>query len=392
MGLTLNKRQLTWIQLFLIFAITIQPKLFTQYTATVLIYAIGNLFIFASYFFKVCIRTGKVSKYLFFWICLRLYYLFVMIMNGNVSDIDQWGYLTLMVCNYILVVEWCSKNGYLKEMLTALATVCLFFISLNAISLLVFPNGIIPSKAMYNKGDNDYYFLGIKTAYTSYIFIALAASGICFIRYRMKNLFLFTVILSVFNIVYANISTGIVCIVILLLLLLFKRLFKIQKLSMFFIVAVAIILNVAFIFFDAQYLFSGIIENILHKQLTLTGRTDIWHNAIQQMANQSPITLIFGNGIVNNGSFVAFGDGFWPAHNQWIQSVFEYGIVGTIGLIVFMLLSINQKKRVLRTENYLMNIIFVMLIGTITMQYMSNAHVYLLFILLKHAEEIEGVM
>lgn len=387
MVLKLGKNKIVWLQLFIAFILTIEPKLFTQYTITVLIYAVGNLAIFAIYFYKVC-KNGKISKYLFAWACLSLYFLLIMIINGNLSDIDQWGYLTLMVCNYILIIEWCAQNNYLKEMLTALSAVCLIFIFINAISLLAFPDGIIPSKAIYDNGDGDYYFLGIKTAYTSYIFVALSASGICLIKYRMKKLCVLTIVLSVFNILYANISTGIVCLFALLILILIKRVFKIQV-TMNFVLAVTIILNVAVIIFDAQYMFSGVIENILHKSMTLTGRTDIWRNALVQIKNQSLIATIFGNGIVNGGSFVAFGNGFWPAHNQWIQNIFEYGILGTLGLISFMRNSINNKSVTLQTENYLLNIIFVMLIGTITMHYLGYAHVYLLFILLKHANEIE---
>lgn len=387
MILKLRKSKIVWLQLFIAFILTIEPKLFTQYTITVLIYAVGNLAMFVIYFYKVC-KGGKISKYLFAWVCLEIYSLLIMIINGNVSDIDQWGYLTLMVCNYILIIEWCVQNNYLKEMLTALSAVCLIFIFINAMSLLLFPNGIIPSKAIYDNGDGDYYFLGIKTAYTSYIFVALAASGICLMKYRMKKLCILTVAVSVFNILYANISTGIVCLVALLILILIKKVFKMQ-ITMKFVLAMTIILNVAVVIFGAQYMFSGVIENILHKSMTLTGRTDIWSNALVQIKNQNLIATIFGNGIVNGGSFVEFGNGLWPAHNQWIQNVFEYGIVGTLGLIVFMRNSINKKSVILRTENYLLNIIFVMLIGTITMQYLGYAHVYLLFVLLKHADEIE---
>ena len=135
--MTLKKSNVVWLQLFVSFIITIQPKLFTQYTGTVLLYAMGNIAIFAYYFLKMC-RDGKMSKFLFAWISLRLYYLFVMVINGNVSDIDQWGYLTLMVCNYILITEWCIRNNYIKEMLTAISLVCFIFLVINAISLLVF--------------------------------------------------------------------------------------------------------------------------------------------------------------------------------------------------------------------------------------------------------------
>ena len=52
MGLSLAKNKIVWLQLFIAFVITIQPKLFTQYTATVVIYAVGNLAVFFYYFNK----------------------------------------------------------------------------------------------------------------------------------------------------------------------------------------------------------------------------------------------------------------------------------------------------------------------------------------------------
>lgn len=387
MKIIINKRQLIFIQLIITFIITIQPKLFTQYKVTVLLYAIGNLIVFSYYFLKV-IRDGRISKYLFAWICLRTYYLIIMFVNGNIADIDQWGYLTLMVANYILVIEWCCKNNYMEEMITALAMVCLIYLMINAASLVTFDNGIISARAKYDNGDGDYYFLGIKTAYTSYIFTALVACGICFIEYNRRMLCYLIVTFSVFNIIYANISTGIVCLVTLLLLIIFKKIFKIE-ITLNFIIIVAIIINIAFVLFNAQYIFSDIIVNALHKQITLTGRTDIWHNAIIQMKNQSFTKLLLGNGIYNGGSFVKFGAGLWPAHNQWIQNIFEYGIFGTMALLLFLRYSMKTKYAKLKIEKYILDVIFVMLIGTITMHYLGYAHVYLLFIILRYAGEFE---
>ena len=169
-----------------------------------------------------------------------------------------------------------------------------------------------------------------------------------------------------------------------------KKVFKLQV-TLNFAIAVSLALNAAFILFDAQYAFSGIIENILHKNITLTGRTDIWRIALSQLRSQNPINLFFGNGVVNGGSFVRFGSGLWPAHNQWIQNIFEFGFVGTAGLVFFMCSSRNKGTVNFKTQDYLLDIIFVMLIGTITMHYLGYAHVYLLFILLKYLDKIEEV-
>ena len=129
------------------------------------------------------------------------------------------------------------------------------------------------------------------------------------------------------------------------------------------------------------------------KNLTLTNRTYIWENAIQQLQNQSIFRTIFGNGIYNDGAFVSAFGHIFPAHNAWLQMLFENGIVGT-SLFCIMLCSFDNKKTHANSKFkiFLNSIIFSILITTISSGTFSYSHTYIPFILLYFSSNFETLL
>lgn len=195
-------------------------------------------------------------------------------------------------------------------------------------------------------------------------------------------MFIMIILLSLFNIFYANISTAKICLVIFILLFLLRKIKLMRKINIGWIILVTIISNILVVGFNAHMIFSSLIQNVLHKSLTLTGRTEIWLNAKIVLVKQGMFYFLFGNGIYNGGAFVPLGDSYWVAHNQWLQYVYEYGIVG-IAIFLIFLIMLDRFRKIYSTERYfILCICAITLFGTITMQYLDNAHIYIPFIFL----------
>ena len=121
--------------------------------------------------------------------------------------------------------------------------------------------------------------------------------------------------------------------------------------------------------------------------MSLTGRTYIWEDALSEINSRGIINKILGNGIFNNGSFVNFGGSYWPAHNMWLQYMFEYGLIGII--LFCIMVTTCDKKNKSDISYFLLVILFSIFIGTITMNYFSYSHVYLIIIVLFFSKKIE---
>ena len=81
-------------------------------------------------------------------------------------------------------------------------------------------------------------------------------------------------------------------------------------------------------------------------------RTDIWRNSFNLFFNKDFFTVFFGGGtnyaLKLCGIAVGLGDEKFSPHNNYLQILYDYGIVGFVTFIVFFIrLIIINKKRVL---------------------------------------------
>ena len=93
------------------------------------------------------------------------------------------------------------------------------------------------------------------------------------------------------------------------------------------------------IYVKIQNLFYGFIKNVLHKDLTFSGRTEIWNLAIDKIKNN----LILGYGrLTTEQRTVVFNA--TSAHNQFLNFLFEGG-VGLLLTICVIFIIISKKLK-----------------------------------------------
>lgn len=184
--------------------------------------------------------------------------------------------------------------------------------------------------------------------------------------------------------VYFKISTAITCIIILALLYLFKNIIK-DKINIKTILIITTLMSVAFVFFNASNTFAWYIVNFLHKDVGLNSRSQIWSKAVEIIFSSNK-SLILGNGIYNDGNFINLYGLYWPAHNQLLEWLFEYGILGT-GLLYFFFIQLDRTSKWGEDLFLIYSVCFAIFIGSISSGPLSTATGYMALCLLPHLDE-----
>lgn len=350
--------------LILILGVVFMPEIGTQLNPVLYAFALAEILLFGC-----LLGNSYKNKYDFrievLYTLSCVYLLCVMLLNGNftVGDITRWAKLYIIVMDFILLTKFVIKNGLQIEYLDAFTSLGVIYELINIICILMFPNG------MLTRTNGDYFFLGTRVMFIRYFFLFIIPAGLNRIYYKKSKGFWFILLASIFSILKFNVSTAIVCMMILLFCYIFRHNLR-YFMNIKIILPITTLLSIAFVSFNAANWFSYLIFTVLKKDLTLTYRTQIWEKALK-MITETTNSLIFGHGIVNKGDFVLNLEKYWPAHNQLLQWLFEYGILGTLLVFVFLLYVGNTKDKKMDTY-FVCSIALALFIGCITSAYFTN--------------------
>lgn len=211
----------------------------------------------------------------------------------------------------------------------------------------------------------------------SFLFPALISSGLIFILYNIKNKWGWILILNIFLTVLilwsATSLTGVFLIICYVLLVYRKKIEK--RINTFILAITTIAVSLGITFFNIQYLFSYIIINVLHKDLTMTGRTSVWKIG-QKGFDSSPI--------------IGCGYGSQTIDNGYIQLLFNSGYIGFIFFSFLMILILSKCKRynnnsLTKFMTSCLSIVFLMFASE-SWPFFSG--IYIIFLLVFYSPEI----
>lgn len=158
------------------------------------------------------------------------------------------------------------------------------------------------------------------------------------------------IVISIITVIFAMSGTGIVSFFTIVVLLKINIIKKVMlKIHPWIVIISYIGFWILFVIVRIQNLFSYIIEVVLHKNLTLTHRTDIWDIALEKIGDN----LILGHGMAESGNYftiISFQNGngivsTLSAHDFILQLLYESGILAAVILFAFMLVSTRKRER-----------------------------------------------
>ena len=268
------------------------------------------------------ISEKKLSRIMLFITLYQISLFFSTVINNG----NYWKLLVSCgtIISFCMITELAVKKNcglYFKSILNVYIPLSV----LNLFIVLIFPQGI----AREDYYGNIYYLLGSRNGFSP-LFIPLLIfsyiySGMNDKKYTPMTLF-FTMIVSV-SILITWSATGVAGLAMLLLFILLIYGRKIA--SLFNSLTLSVIYIAAFlgiIVFRLQYVFSFIIEKLLHKSMTFTGRTDIWDIALR-LIKRSPL---FGYGVYEGHGLIFVRGQYYYAHNAVLEVLLQGGAVSLI--------------------------------------------------------------
>lgn len=300
------------------------------------------------------------------------------------GDVSEWFSSASYVITICMIVEMMvSKNIIL--ILQALYYLLGILTYINLVLLFVYPDGMYFTP-IFNQ---TAHFLAGKNSLGA-IFIPEIAIAIMYSTIRYKKMTFSALLLIItcsFSLVIVWSGTSIVGMAIVLLFLLFfvrKNTTKYVSFRSYMIVYSLLFLSIVILRY--QNYFGFIIEDLLHKDLSLTGRTLIWDRAFV-MIEKSPFV---GYGFKKFGLYVPYIGFTWEAHNQFLQNMLKGGMLGTALFIMTIVLS-GARLMKYKASNFsaiLSTFIFAYLVMMLTDDYGNALLFYVLLTLAYHLPSI----
>ncbi|MCM1577548.1 MAG: O-antigen ligase family protein [Ruminococcus sp.] len=314
----------------------------------------------------------KISRY-FFTLCLFELSLFVS------TFLNSADYRKTLI-SFGTVISFCMLTELSVKANAGLYFKTVFWIYFweilaDFVLLLIYPNGFAKDSYYYD----IIYFLANKNGHAT-IFIPMMAIMCIYSAFRTRGrkftpaAFVMLGCISAITVILWS-ATGVVGWAVMLLYILFiykSRLTGILNSRLLF--PVSLILQISIVFLRLQDKFQFIIEKLLRKSLTFTGRTQIWDMSLS-LIKRAPV---FGYGVYEGHGLTLVGNLFYYSHNIILEILLQGGCVS---LILFAAMCVQTGINLYKCKNhYISGIltagIFSIFIMMIMEAYISHIWVY----------------
>ena len=294
----------------------------------------------------------RVFKY------ITLYFLFVFVLN-LVSSIafDKTSILELIIRMFSMVYMYgfyvfvIYNYQHFDVINSKIKLVCSVLLFISIILYLFYPD-----VGRQFEGYGSYVFLGIAGNRNSYYELMVPAIVSVFFlkKDKLKLLDILLIVLIVLTTIATKSLTSIFSLVIFFLLIIAGALFRNK--SVVLKVACAIVSAIWLAFFvllpNSSYInsFSAMFD---HKSSTLSGRTMIWEKAIYFIKQNPVLGYGYDNTLIGDTTnYYLQSDNAFPndTHNSVIFMLLSSGIVGTIVLVYFIVITLKRSIFVVRRD------------------------------------------
>ena len=295
----------------------------------------------------------KISRYTIIMIVYLVYLISITYIQGN-------GNIHLIISNLkvvllIMLMESEIQYDVYKGIHVLFGVVALYSL-INYFSLFLFPNGVYQVKTVWNEwytDSNAYWIFGYNNSHASwYILLELISAIQYYISQNKKNKIILYVVVfvSITSQIALHSSTGLVATILGAIGIMCLTSRKIEKLKLYVnanIVTIIYFILAILIMADAATFLGPIIKNLFSKDLTFNNRTNAWAVALVNIINKP----FFGWGILSSSQTKAVLGSltYNHAHNQWLQILWQGGVV-LAGIFATFILTITKGINKIRNQ------------------------------------------
>ena len=269
----------------------------------------------------------------FLWIVLAT------VMNGGSLKRLWYDWISLFAT---VCVVGAFARRYLHELLRAMYWACMFYLSVNALGVIV--------TGSFGFGSQEYLFFGVRTLTFRVAIPAIVCSFLLdagskrSVSLRSAS----ACLIVLFELCMGYSATSLVavgCLMVLRFAFCFPRVR--ERANALTLSIAALVGCFGVVVFRVQNAFGWVIESVLHRNLSLTGRTGIWDTVFSLLDNGH---IIYGYGASYIWSLlVVNGKLYMHAHNDILNVLMTGGIVLLGFVAILFSLSIRQLFRHRRT-------------------------------------------
>ena len=322
------------ILMFLLLLPYIKPEYISTQFQTIdrildLAWAISLCIIICLYIREI-VKKNKISKIMLAMLSYEgILILSTFINKGDLHSLISEVVTTLGIC---IAIEYFIMISP-KETIDSILFILKIWIYINFITVLLFPKGMYVTELQ-----SDNFFLGYDNTHIKYILpaicLALISSYYKSDKVDIRTIFLITI--SVLTVFIRKSATSMIGLSIILLYLLIPALknSKVFNFRNFFITY--IVMFILIVIFRVQDNFSYLVETVLHKSLTFTGRTEIWDAFIKLIKEK----MILGYGVLSGTQKSNLTGIFYgvATHDKVLDVMFSGGAILLINYFVINIL------------------------------------------------------
>jgi len=253
---------------------------------------------------------------------------------------------------YILI------KGKGQRAIEGISTMFMLIMILQYISYITHFLGLSGDQAIVNRYN---YYLGIRVNINKIILFSIFLALWNVKVDRFKGLIKLAIVLftGIVFIIGESVSTSIAGVFIYAIMLIFPHIIRSKRvwrsIMIFFVAGV-----ILFAFIGRSAYFNRIITDLLDESITMSGRTQLWEQAIK---NITGITWLIGRGY-GNGLYFSLGSAFKTtmAHNQYLSTILNYGLIGMFFFVMLYIKQIRYSVQDNINHNLLASIVAMLLI------------------------------
>lgn len=274
------------------------------------------------------------------------------------------GDIHTLISNMKIVISIMTVDIFLTKedkhfVISTMFWIVFAFTMLNFATLILFPDGLYQLTTVWNEWGTTtysaYWIFGSKNSHAFWYLMLDLLVGLKWYLYPSANnkllmyVCLLTSVLSQIILASstATVATTIGAIGVLSVVLPKRNRYIKKKINAYFVVCANFVFNILLIFGMTGFL-GTIVHTLFNKDLTFSNRTIAWGNAVKNIL-KSPIT---GTGILtsNEAKSVLGSLSFMQAHNEWLQCLWQGGVVLFV-VLIFVLLAIANKINKIQHSN-----------------------------------------
>lgn len=264
----------------------------------------------------------------------------------NQGDLMNWGYTTIDQVALFALIEWEMGSGK-RRALDCLKCLQTLLIAYLVVNLTMVATGIAGRYVISEDGSiTAWYLLGIRTRVTDCLFPALIISLIINSlegrRVSISTILVLTV--GITQVFLLEVSTALLGLAIFFVTYLVLNVMPASR--SFFrsrnIIFLGFIACILVVVVGVQGYIGSLLNLAFSKEATLTGRTFVWTSAVRIIA----VSPIFGYGINDRfGAFAQWRGTTWQAHNEYLQLLYDGGLIALVLFALFVIQSFRSLDR-----------------------------------------------